>query len=143
MYFYKGFFLIILVSFITNCSQQTIYSGKIINQDNLNNLNVSNKTDLLSKLGKPSFEDPIENKLFYYTEKIIENNFFDSKTEYSYLFVFEIDSENNIISRKAYNLLDKNEISLAKIETQNNVVKRGLIEKIFGGVGPQQAPTTP
>ena len=43
----------------------------------------------------------------------------------------------------AYNLQNKNEISLAKDETSNNIVRRGLIEKIFGGVGPQQLPTSP
>ena len=44
---------------------------------------------------------------------------------------------------KKLNLQNKNEISLAKDETSNNIVERGLIEKIFGGVGPQQLPTTP
>ena len=85
----------------------------------------------------------LENKLFYFTEKRTEKNFFNKKTEYSYLFVFALDKNDKIISRKAYNLLDKNEIELAKDETQNNIIKRGLIEKIFGGVGPQQVPNTP
>ena len=134
---------ILIVIFISNCSQQTIYSGKVINPENLGNLKISNKKDLINKLGNPSFVDPIENKLFYYTEKIIEKNFFNKKTEYSYLFVFSLDAENNIISSKAYNLLDKKQISLAKDETQNSIIKRGLIEKIFGGVGRGQIPNTP
>jgi hypothetical protein len=28
------------------------------------------------------------------------------------------------------------------MKTENNIVKRGLIEKIFGGVGTQQVPNT-
>ena len=139
----KIYLLLIIVYFLNGCSEQTIYSGKIINQENLLNLKLSNKNELIEKLGNPSFVDPIQNKIFYFTEKVKENSFFDKKTEYSYLFVFTFDKNENIISQKAYNLKNKNDISLAKDETSNNIVKRGLIEKIFGGVGPQQLPTTP
>ena len=138
------FFLLCITIFIFNgCSEQTIYSGKIINQENLENLKASNKNELIERFGNPSFIDPIQNKLFYYTEKVKENSFFNKKTEYSYLFVFTVDKNDQIINQKAYNLQNKNEISLAKDETSNNIVERGLIEKIFGGVGPQQIPTTP
>ena len=139
----KLFLLFITIYIFTGCSEQTIYSGKIINQENLENLNASNKNELIESFGNPSFVDPIQNKLFYYTEKVKENSFFNKKTEYSYLFVFTVDENDHIISQKAYNLQNKNEISLAKDETSNNIVERGLIEKIFGGVGPQQLPTTP
>ena len=139
----KFFLLCITIYIFTGCSEQTIYSGKIINQENLENLKASNKNELIERFGNPSFIDPIENKLFYYTEKVKENSFFNKKTEYSYLFVFTVDKNDQIINQKAYNLQNKNEISLAKDETSNNIVERGLIEKIFGGVGPQQLPTTP
>ena len=139
----KFFLLCITIYIFTGCSEQTIYSGKIINQENLENLKASNKNELIERFGNPSFIDPIQNKLFYYTEKVKENSFFNKKTEYSYLFVFTVDKNDQIINQKAYNLQNKNEISLAKDETSNNIVERGLIEKIFGGVGPQQIPTTP
>ena len=139
----KLFLLFITIYIFTGCSEQTIYSGKIINQENLENLNASNKNELIESFGNPSFVDPIQKKLFYYTEKVKENSFFNKKTEYSYLFVFTVDKNDQIINQKAYNLQNKNEISLAKDETSNNIVERGLIEKIFGGVGPQQLPTTP
>ena len=139
----KLFLLFITIYIFTGCSEQTIYSGKIINQENLENLNASNKNELIERFGNPSFVDPIQNKLFYYTEKVKENSFFNKKTEYSYLFVFTVDENDHIISQKAYNLQNKNEISLAKDETSNNIIERGLIEKIFGGVGPQPIPTTP
>ena len=139
----KFFLLCITIYIFTGCSEQTIYSGKIINQENLENLKASNKNELIERFGNPSFIDPIQNKLFYYTEKVKENSFFNKKTEYSYLFVFTVDKNDQIINQKAYNLQNKNEISLAKDETSNNIVERGLIEKIFGGVGSQQLPTTP
>ena len=139
----KFFILCIILYIFTGCSEQTIYSGKIINQENLENLKASNKNELIERFGNPSFVDPIQNKLFYYTEKVKENSFFNKKTEYSYLFVFTVDENDHIISQKAYNLQNKNEISLAKDETSNNIIERGLIEKIFGGIGPQPIPTTP
>ena len=53
-----------------SCSQPKLtYSGKIINHKNLNNLNISNKDNLVNIFGQPSFIDPIENKYFYYSEK--------------------------------------------------------------------------
>ena len=136
----KIFFLLIVILFVTSCNEKTIYSGKIINQENLTNLNISNKNELIDKFGHPSYIDPIENKLFYFTEKSKKKNFFNKNIEYSYLFVFNLDKNENIISQNVYNLLDKNEIKLAKIETENNIHKRGLIEKIFGGIGHQQLP---
>ena len=67
---------------MANCSNKTTYSGKIINQDELKDINFENKNKLISKLGYPSYIDPIENKFFYYSEVsekksiLIEYDFF-------------------------------------------------------------------
>ena len=60
---YIGIFFI-----LANCSNKITYSGKIINNDTLQNINFENKNKLISKLGYPSYIDPIENKFFYYSE---------------------------------------------------------------------------
>ena len=65
----KKFLFIIIVFLITSCSEKTIYSGKIINQENLDNINFKNKETLILKFGHPSYIDPIENKYFYFTQK--------------------------------------------------------------------------
>jgi len=143
MNFIRIFFLFSLLNILLACSEQTIYSGKIINQDNLYNLNITNKDELFEKFGNPSFIDPIENKYFYYSEKIKEKNFFNKKIEYSYLFLFTLDKNEGVLSQKVYNLLETNDIKFAKDETQNNIIERGLLEKLFGGIGPQQLPNTP
>ena len=54
---------------MANCSDKTIYSGKIINQEQLKDINFENREKLITKLGKPSYIDPIENKYFYFSEK--------------------------------------------------------------------------
>ena len=140
----KIFLFIIAVFLITSCSNKTTYSGKIINQENLNNINFKNKETLISKLGYPSYIDPIENKYFYFSKKSTQNNPLNKKTDYSYIFVFSINENDEIINSKAYNLKNKDEINLVSEQTSNSIVKRGLLERIFGGVGTQQElPTTP
>ncbi len=140
---FKLFLLLNLIFAITSCSEpKIIYSGKIINQENIENLNISNKINLIETFGQPSFIDPIENKFFYYSEKIKENNFFSKKNEYSYLFVFGFDQNNNVIEKKVLNLNEVQKSKINKMKTENNIIKRGLIEKIFGGVGTQKVPNT-
>ena len=130
--------------FAYSCTEQTIYSGKIINQANIDYSIIKNKNQLINELGKPSFIDPIEDKYFYYSEKKIYKNFFDKKIVSRILLVFEFNLEEKIKSINVYNLEDEKNIAIVKEKTKNNVIERGLIEKIFGGVGKtQEFPNTP
>ena len=139
----KLFLFINLIFAIISCTDPKLtYSGKIINQKNLNNLNISNKINLVKNLGEPSFIDPIENKYFYYSEKTKEENFFSKKKEYSYIFVFEFDQNENVIGKKVLNLNELQTTKINKMRTSNEIIKRGFIEKIFGGVGTQKVPNT-
>ena len=136
-------FLIFISLFVfNNCSNQITYSGKIINENNLDNLNFENKENLLNQFGDPSYIDPISNKYFYFSEKKIKKSFLRNQTEYSYIFVFKFNDADNITKTKVYNLLDKGDLEIVSEETENNIIKRGLIEKIFGGVGSQELPTS-
>ncbi len=129
---------------LANCSNKTTYSGKILNQDQLNDINFENKNKLISKLGQPSFIDPIENKFFYYSEVSEKKSILKKEIEYSYVFVFKLDQYDKIIESKVYNIEEIQNINLSDDKTSNEIVKRGLLEKIFGGVGAQQElPTTP
>ena len=137
----KLFLFINLIFAIISCSDTKItYSGKIINEKNLNNLNISNKNNLVENLGQPSFIDPIQNKYFYYFEKTKENNFFSKKDEYSYIFVFEFDQNDDVVGKKVLNLNEVKKIKMNKMKTSNQIVRRGFIEKIFGGIGTQRVP---
>jgi len=143
MKLFKLFLFFNLIFAIISCSEsKLIYSGKIINQKNLDNLNISDKNNLLENFGSPSFIDPIENKYFYYSEKIREDNFFSKKNEYSYIFVFAFDENNNVIGNKVLNLNEVQKIKMSKMKTDNSIVNRGFIEKIFGGVGTKKVPNT-
>ncbi|GIR14030.1 MAG: hypothetical protein CM15mP24_2730 [Candidatus Pelagibacterales bacterium] len=141
---FKIFFYICIFFILANCSNKTTYSGKILNQDELKDINFENKEKLISKLGYPSYIDPIENKFFYFSEKSEKKSIFKKEIKYSYVFVFKIDENDQIIETKVFNIKDIENIKFSKDKTSNEIVKRGLLEKIFGGVGTQQElPTTP
>ena len=138
-------FCYICIFFIlANCSNKTIYSGKILNQEELKDINFNNKEKLISKLGHPSYIDPIENKFFYFSEISEKKSIFKKEIKYSYVFVFKIDEYDQIVESKVYNTKEIKNIKFSDDKTSNEIVKRGLLEKIFGGVGTQQElPTSP
>ena len=140
----KYIFYICIFFILANCSDRTIYSGKIINQEQLRDINFENREKLITKLGKPSYIDPIENKYFYFSEKSKKKSIFKREIKYSYVFVFKINQDDQIIETKVFDTKDIENIKFSNDKTSNEIVKRGLLEKIFGGVGTQQElPTTP
>ena len=129
---------------LANCSSKTTYSGKILNEEVLSDINFSNKTKLINKLGYPSYIDEAQNKFFYFSETSEKKSIFKKKIKYSYVFVFKIDENEQIVETKVYNTKDIKNIEIINEKTSNEIVKRGLLEKVFGGVGTQQElPTTP
>jgi hypothetical protein len=142
MSFIKIIIIVILSQYIFGCVEKTTYSGKIITNDDLD-LKILNKSELIDKFGQPSYIDDISNKYFYFTEKKKERNFYDNKIEYSYLFVFEINDNNKIINSESINLLTETNHKYRKFQTTNNIVKRGLLESIFGGIGANPLPNSP
>ena len=129
---------------LANCSNKTTYSGKILNEEVLSDINFSNKTKLINKLGYTSYIDEAQNKFFYFSETSEKKSIFKKKIKYSYVFVFKIDENEQIVETKVYNTKDIKNIEIIDEKTSNEIVKRGLLEKVFGGVGTQQElPTTP
>ena len=140
----KTIFYICIFFILANCSNKTTYSGKILNNEELNEINFTNKEKLISRLGNPSYIDPIENKFFYFSEKSQKKSIFKKEIKYSYVFVFKLNENEEIIETKVFNTKDIDTIKFSDDKTSNQIVKRGLLEKIFGGVGTQQElPTTP
>ena len=140
----KTIFYICIFFILANCSNKTTYSGKILNNEELNDINFTNKEKLISTLGNPSYIDPIENKFFYFSEKSQKKSIFKKEIKYSYVFVFKLNENEEIIETKVFNTKDIDTIKFSDDKTPNQILKRGLLEKIFGGVGTQQElPTAP
>ena len=140
----KIIFYICIFFILANCSTKTSYSGKILDQGQLKDINFKNKEKLISNLGHPSYIDPLENKYFYFSEKSEKSSILKKKIKYSYMFVFKINENDQVVESKVFDIKEIENIKFSNDKTSNEIVKRGLIEKIFGGVGTQQQlPTTP
>ena len=138
----KKTILIFLLLIIISCTEKVTYTGLIIDEK-INNLEVNNKNDLLELLGRPNYIDPIENNFYYFNEKNISKNNLTKKTVDRLILIYYFDDENNIINTKKLNLDDEKIINISENRIKNDLIKKGLIEKIFGGVSAQPSiPTT-
>ncbi len=133
----KVIIFILMLFIILSCVETKSYSGKLIDE-NFKYDSLLNKTQVTSKLGQPNFIDPIENKYYYYFEKRINKNIFDSRIENRTMIVFNFEENENVQSFNQYNLNQEQQINFIKDKTKNNLIDRGLIEKIFGGIGKQK-----
>ena len=132
--------LIFFILLIISCSEKITYTGLIIDEK-INLLEINNKDELLQLLGQPNYIDPIENNFYYFSEKNISKNRLTKKTVDRLILVYYFDDENNIVDTKRFNLDDEKMINISDNRIENNLIKKGLIEKIFGGVSSQ--PTIP
>ena len=130
------FFLLLIIS----CTEKVTYTGLKIDEK-INNLEIDNKNDLLELLGQPNYIDPIENNFYYFSEKNISKNSLTKNTVDRLILVYYFDDENNIINTKKLNLDDEKTINISENRIKNDLIQKGLIEKIFGGVSAK--PTIP
>ena len=137
------FLLIILLVFINlGCSEKITYSGKILNNNDYNLSNFQNKEEILSNIGQPDFIDPIENKFYYFSERKSIKNFFNQKIIDRKMIVIDFDENQKIIFIEKFDINNEQELKFVKEKTPNEILQKGLIEKIFGGVGNAMPNTT-
>ena len=136
--------LLVLMIFIlcVSCNEKILYSGKIFNEENLNFAKLKNKEEVVDKLGNPNFIDPIEKKYYYISEKKYVKNFFKQKISNRIVVVFIFNENETIKSVSQYDLNDEQDVKNIKESTPNELIKRGLIQRIFGGVGNTVPSTT-
>ena len=129
--------LLILMIFIlfVSCNEKILYSGKILHKENFYFAKLKNKQEVVDKLGNPNFIDPIEKKYYYFSEKKYVKNFFKQKISNRIVVVFIFDENETIKSVSQYDLNDEEDVKNIKESTPNKIIKRGLIQRIFGGVG--------
>ena len=136
--------LLILMIFIlfVSCNEKILYSGKIFNEENFDFSKLKNKEEVVDKLGNPNFIDPIEKKHYYFSEKKYSKNFFKQKISNRLMVVFIFNDNETIKLVSQYDLNDEQDVKNIKDSTPNKLIKRGLIQKIFGGVGKTMPSTT-
>ena len=135
--------LVLMISLLfVSCNEKILYSGKIFNEENFYFAKLKNKQEVVDKLGNPNFIDPIEKKYYYFSEKKYVKNFFKQKISNRIVVVFIFDENETIKSFSQYDLNDEQDVKNIKESTPNELIKRGLIQKIFGGIGNTVPSTT-
>ena len=143
MFFFLRLSLILIIFILClSCNEKISYSGKILNEKNLDFTELKNKEEVLNLLGSPNFIDPIEKKYYYFSEKKYVKNFFKQKISNRIVVVFIFDENETIKSFSQYDLNDEQDVKNIKESTPNELIKRGLIQKIFGGVANTVPSTT-
>ena len=141
MFLFKNIILLFVILNTLSCVEKKSFSGSL----KLNSVNfekISNKSELIDLLGNPNYIDPIDNKYYYFSEKRLEKNFYEKSLESRTILIFKFNKNDIIVSKNQYSLNDEKKLKIIKDTTKDNIIKRGLIEKIFGGVGKQQLPNT-
>ena len=134
-YLLRSFLVLLFCAVFISCSDKISYTGKIINYDSFDYTIINNKNEVMNKLGKPNFIDPIEKKYYYFSEKKNTKNFFDQKIESRIMLVFKFKENDTVESSTKYDLNDQKTIKYINDTTSHNLIERGLIEKLFGGIG--------
>jgi len=125
-----------------SCNEKILYSGKILHKEDFDYAKFKNKEEVIDKLGNPNFIDPIEKKYYYYSEKKYVKNFFKQKISNRIMIVFIFNENETIKLVSQYDLNDEQDVKNIKDSTPNELIKRGLIQKVFGGVGKNMPSTT-
>ena len=118
-----------------SCNEKILYSGKILNEENFDFAKLKNKEEVIDKLGKPNFIDPIEKKYYYFSEKKYVKNFFKKKISNRIMVVFIFNENESIKLVSKYDLNDEQDVKSIKDTTPNELIERRLFKKIFGGIG--------
>ena len=140
--FFRLFSVLMIFILCVSCNEKILYSGKIFNEENFDFAKLKDKEEVVDKLGNPNFIDPIEKKYYYFSEKKYVKNFFKQKISNRIMVVFIFNENETIKSVSQYDLNDEQDVKNIKESTPNELIKRGLIQRIFGGVGNTVPSTT-
>ncbi len=140
--FFRLLLVLMIFIFFVSCNEKILYSGKILHEVNFDYAKLKNKEEVVDKLGIPNFIDPIEKKYYYYSEKKYVKNFFKQKISSRIMVVFILNENETIKLVSQYDLNDEQDVKNIKESTPSVLIKRGLIQKIFGGVGDPVPSTT-
>jgi len=136
------YYILIFFILLFGCTERTYYTGSLFSQELDNLSKINKKEEFIEKLGPPNYSDPIENKIIYYSETQKFKNFYKQSIDQRFILVLEFDEKDSLINIDNYNLNDENEIVLNNDKTKNNIIKRGFLERVFGGVGTTQIPSS-
>ena len=133
-------FIVVFISLLNfSCTTSIQKSGKIDSNKYLMEFEGLNKIQIIEILGEPSSIDNLTNTYMYMSEVTETKNIFNNKVISRNIYVIQFDKNNNYQTTNKYEFDSKNEIKISKKITNDEIIKTGYIEKIFGGVGKKQS----
>ena len=135
----KKIYLLIIINLtliLSNCSPlRNVYTlhGQIDLFDKSEKLilNYSNKNDIIKILGETTVKDPIENKIWYYSEVVqLTSIYGKKKTLKNNLLVVKFDDNGVLKNKKFYNIDELNNLDFDSAKTESLGVNNSIIKSI-------------
>ena len=90
---------IFCLSFLAGCGERISEHGHVINQAEMDTIKIgqTNRADIISMLGRPSFEGAFDSQKIYYASQIMELQVAGiNKTKSRVIYAFLFDANNNL-----------------------------------------------
>ena len=90
---------IFCLGFLAGCGERISEHGHVINQAEMDTIKIgqTNRADIISMLGRPSFEGAFDSRKIYYASQIMELQVAGiNKTKSRVIYAFSFDANNNL-----------------------------------------------
>ena len=124
----------IILSLIYNCSPRISRHGNFFSKDELRILQTTrlNKSEIIEILGQPSTKSTFSNNTWYYIFFIQkEKAYFQVKNSRNKVLKIKFDEKQNV---ESYDIIENDtsiKIETIKVETTNEIFKRGLVRELL------------
>ena len=107
------------LSFLAGCGERISEHGHVINQTEMDTIKIglTNRSDIIGMLGRPSFEGAFNSRKIYYASQIMELQVAGiNKTKSRVIYAFSFDANNNL---QKIDLIDeKSGLNVAHIDAK-------------------------
>ena len=130
------------LSCLAGCGERTSEHGHVINQTEMDTIKIglTNRSDIIAMLGRPSFEGAFDSRRIYYASQIMELPVGGiNKTKSRVIYAFSFDANNNL---QNIDLVDeKNGLNVTHIDSKTPTAGDtfGIVEQIFSNLKRRQA----
>ena len=130
------------LSFLAGCGERISEHGHVINQTEMDTIKIglTNRSDIIGMLGRPSFEGAFDSRRIYYASQIMELPVGGiNKTKSRVIYAFSFDANNNL---QKIDLIDeKSGLNVAHIDSKTPTPGDtfNAVEQIFLNLKRRQA----
>ena len=136
-YFYIFIFIIII-----NCSGNKVsnYHGQKSLEAKFDQLkiNITNKNDIIKKIGPPSIISEFNNNKWFYVERLKTNQsllkFGAQRIKKNNILIVELNNSGILIDKKLLDISDMNDLKYAKKETSKDFVNKNVLYDVFSSL---------